>query len=670
MSTRPAAAKSKFRVIESQQSGNADSSARIVPLPNRPACSIDFDAGTIIRLRASGGVDCYAPLPNVVCREECADGEPKQRQTYRVRIGDVEASLTTADLLDEGWIDRFPDLGGVSDKPVRTLYADVIRFLGSNERVAEVVRTRKRTGFHEEIIDGNKIYGYLAPDAFIAGKTHWPYPLVWRGTEGQQLRSPISIPPAKAVRDFIIEVLKISPDGQLLICIIAQVCSVLNYIRPENYQAGFLLFLYGEPGSGKTSIASAARSGYYPAYDYRAFDFSFRNTQTSLEIALDKLRHIPCVIDDLRQGTSEPPAEFARKLKALIDISHAAYDRRQIRGRANRNLEEGQSNYIKTIPMATSEVMPQTDDSFYRRIIALKLERGAVAMCSAGQKLGLDHISKRHSLLKSIYYACAETVIDALNEGKSAELGNSLVDWAMEHKRELHHDLAQTIGASEQDYRENLCLNAAHLIASARFLDDLFKTQGYFRDALSLPLFKALEAQLSSLSRRNGHSITENLAEKMLTALFEGLADGVRHEGQFVNIPVIEGASSTEGRHGLDELLDENAIGYRAERKPRVAVGCVDVEKNRAIFPEILIRKLRDILSEWQGRPAHSPVSLGEVFEVFEKAGFIARKPHTQLSSQHRVTGTDIRVKGWHLYADKVLRVHRGEDDGGEQESN
>jgi hypothetical protein len=674
--------KRKLQLIENSNSGDSQTLSFRVPLPNRQSYFICENE--IIKLNRDGEIiQRFSPLPVVLRVEKCADAPAGQQHIYTVRIGKDEKRLSHAEFAEPSWTDNFSELHGNADKKTRELYFDVIKFLASSERT-EKLFIRQRTGFHTENNGGLPIYGYLTPQDFItAPQQPWAEEIKLINSEGRYSENsePTEEIDAKGAVELLKQINQITPYGHLLIGLVNNVCILTSLLRPKYDQPGHTLIIYGEPGSGKTSLASAIRCSVYD-YNHRAgVDASFRDTITSIEKKIDSRPHVPFVLDDLRKEAGETAAALAAKYHAAEMIVGAAYTHEAVRERCTNKLESRKPNFVKTLPIITSEFLPiEATDAFFRRVLIMRLERGGIHLTTQGDTLGLDYLPNIAPKLKALHAKAARLVVSLLNAKGDREPANAygkkkskrsltdkvssyesmsekLSELSRDYREQFLRILAEKIPViGEADVRQNICSICGDLMSAAKFIDAAVGTKNDFAEVTFIALLQFIEFQVNFINERHGRAHGRKLIDEILWQFFESLNNGILHEGQYLEIPALPSESTYS-----DRAEHKKQYGYREYGK-NIEVGWLDTDKDRFIVSNLMQKHLARIASEISS----AEYSVSDIYEFLEKAGYIANKSkrHGERSKQYRLRGCDKEFAyGWHLYADKVLALLGSNDE-------
>jgi hypothetical protein len=644
-----------------------------IPLPNRPGYKLS--KSEIIKEDRTGAiVQRFSPVPEVLHAEYCADAESGAVHTYTIKIGDIEKTFTYSELTESNWPDNFPELHGISDRKTRELYVDVIKFLA--QQGANKTHTREKTGFHKIPCQEGELHGFLTPIYFLTGREEWPYQLRLKGSNAEQYLDDIALESfrrdtrTKAGRKIVAADAEkvfttfdaIAPLGHLLICFINNLCALTNYLRPRHERAGHIIYLYGAPGCGKTSVASALRSVAMP-YDFKSVDASFRDTPYSIEQALDARPFLPFVLDDLRKEVGETSAALASKYLALERITLAADNHKSVRERRKRNGERQKANYIDTLPIVTAEYAPTlAQDSLFRRMLMMKLEPGQVPINSTQERPGLTSLEALTPHMRGLYWLVAEHVINESNNGRAHVWTKSIKECAERHRNSLLMSLSAALPENGiTDVRFNLCAIGGELVAAARVLDLLCNSKDLFTHHTELAVYNFIKEQLSWINERHGRAHGTRLIDDVLIRFVEELNDGRLHEGSYITFATLP-SPNEPGKYAERE----RRFGYRTERGRMVDVGWLDKHKDFLIAGNLMQKQLARIASELDNKE----YTTHDIYGLLNDARYIHNKktPHGEKGIRYRARGCEsvTLVRGWPLRASEFLRVI-GEDEQGEE---
>ena len=334
-----------------------------------------IDGSIWYRRNAQGGEALLIPLTNFLARVEeeiVVDDGAETRRLYRIsgEAGGVTLSpvdVPATDFGSMGWV--APAWGmkaRLSAGPgVRDRTREAFELLSAG---APVKRLYAHTGFRM-LPDGRRVYlhGGGAIGADGVGVELGPglerYVLPLPGADMSALAADVRV----SFRFLDVA----PPDVAAPLLCAAYLALLSGFCQPD-----FLLWLYGETGAYKSSLAAVLLS-HFGDFTEMTLPLSFESTSNALEKTLFSLKDILAVVDDWRPGvTASDAADMERKAQRL----QRAVGNRQGRGRMTAQTDLRRSYAPRGVVLATAEALPEgpTFQSANARALALGIAPGDV----------------------------------------------------------------------------------------------------------------------------------------------------------------------------------------------------------------------------------------------------------------------------------------------------
>ncbi len=355
------------------------------------------------------GSNVFPTVNEVLEVEDASEGIQTQ---YDVTIAGTRHTLSLETFKSGNWYDFFPNITGVLDSSKEKLYKAVLMQVASK---APHVAAFLTTGLKE--IKDAKEWVYVFPDGrFLTrpgvDRNTFKVRLVQEILSPEEKRVwkafqfPTEIPSRERQQSAYNYIRDVAPRGFGLLNFSHMIGAMLFELRNASFGAAHVLVDEAPPGEGKTSLAGLFRCLVYPYQGQKPTpDSSFQDTVTSIEDDLTYRSSMPAIVDDfVMEGASETKKkEMAASLDAF---SRAVFNVKPVRKRmrgSRTGLKKQRSNYIRTLPVATVEGLPEMPKSWYRRVLISKLNEGDVIKKSDGRAdvVALDQMGKHAPVLQA-----------------------------------------------------------------------------------------------------------------------------------------------------------------------------------------------------------------------------------------------------------------------------
>jgi hypothetical protein len=353
--------------------------------------------------------NAFPTVHEVLDVEDASEGIQTQ---YDVTIAGKRHTLPLETFKSGNWYDFFPGITGVLDSSKEKLYKAVLMQVASKApRVAAFLTTGLK-----EIKDA-KEWVYVFPDGRFQARpgadlSTFKVRLVQEILSPEEKRVwkafqfPTEMPSREKQQSAYNYIRDVAPRGFGLLNFSHMIGAMLYELRNANFGPAHVLVDEAPPGEGKTTLAGLFRCLVYPYQGQKPTpDSSFQDTVTSIEDDLTYRSSMPVIVDDfVMEGASETKKkEMAVSLDAF---SRAVFNVKPVRKRmrsSRSGLRKQRANYIRTLPVATVEGLPEMPKSWYRRVLISKLSKDDVIKKSDGRAdvVALDQMGKHAPVLQS-----------------------------------------------------------------------------------------------------------------------------------------------------------------------------------------------------------------------------------------------------------------------------
>ena len=382
-----------------------------------------FDGCKIGRLKTTKDGDEYPSLlwdrnafPTVHEVLDVEDASEGIQTQYDVTIAGKRHTLPLETFKSGNWYDFFPGITGVLDSSKEKLYKAVLMQVASKAPRAAAFLT---TGLKKIVTArGADEWVFVFPDGRYQARPGADLGTfkvrlanndilspeekrVW-----QAFQFPTNIPSREKRQAAYNYTRDIAARGQGLIIFSHMIGALLYELRNASVGPAHVLVVEAPQGGGKTTLTGYARCLVYPYQGQKpTSDSAFQDTSTSIEDDLTYRASMPVFVDDfVMKGASETKK---REMAVSLDaFSRAVFNVKPVRKRmraSRTGLRKQRANYIRTLPVATVEGLPEMPESWFRRVLIAMIGKDEMIKNSEGRAdvVALDQMGVHAPVLQS-----------------------------------------------------------------------------------------------------------------------------------------------------------------------------------------------------------------------------------------------------------------------------
>jgi hypothetical protein len=178
------------------------------------------------------------------------------------------------------------------------------------------------------------------------------------------------------VKEFIDEWFRLPPHVSYSLIGFSFLTPLMEFLRQADIAPGFIPYLVGTTGCGKSTIAALALS-FFGKFDSRNLPASFRDTANSIGKVLFSIKDAPCCIDDYHPtGGNQEAGSMQKTAQAVVrDVGNGTG-----RGRMDRSLNLQKTFVPRGTCLMTGEDIPQIGESGLARLLFIEIQKDEVSL--------------------------------------------------------------------------------------------------------------------------------------------------------------------------------------------------------------------------------------------------------------------------------------------------